>query len=112
MVWNGIQWKGKISRVSVLKKGESGMQKTAPPKKVLVQRKKEEVQKGGQQLRKASFSFVICYNCGSKAHAMKSCSSASRAVSKKIERKAGPVDKGKNKMRIIDDDRFTKVVNI
>ena len=43
---------------------------------------------------------------------MKSCTSASRAVSKKIERKAEPIDKGKKRGKIMDNDRFTKVVNI
>ena len=42
---------------------------------------------------------------------MKSYTSASRAVSKKIERKAELVDKGKKRVKIIDDDRCTKVVN-
>ena len=42
---------------------------------------------------------------------MKSYTSASKAVSKKIERRAEPVDKGKKRMMIINDDGFTKVVN-
>ena len=43
---------------------------------------------------------------------MKSCTSTSRAVSKKIKRKAETSDKGKKKVKIIDEDGFTKVVNI
>ena len=42
---------------------------------------------------------------------MKSRMAASRVVSKMIERKAGLKDKGKTKVKIIDDDRFTRVVN-
>ena len=42
---------------------------------------------------------------------MKSCSSASRAVSKKIERKEGAGNKNKKRVKIIDDEGFTKVVN-
>ena len=42
---------------------------------------------------------------------MKSCTSASKAVSKKIERKAVTIDKWKKRMKIIDNDGFIKVVN-
>ena len=42
---------------------------------------------------------------------MKSCTSSSRVEYKKIERKVVLVDKWKKKVRIIDDDGFTKVVN-
>ena len=42
---------------------------------------------------------------------MKSCTSASRAVFKKIRRKVEPMNKGKKRKKIIDDNRFTKVVN-
>ena len=107
---NGIKWEGKIRRVSVLRKGEEGRQRSPSIKKTLVQTKKkeEETRKGGQQSRKAPFSLVICYNCGEKGHTMKSCTSVSMAVSKKIERKAESVDKGKKRIKIIDDDRFTK----
>ena len=42
---------------------------------------------------------------------MKNCTSASRAVYKKIERKAETVDKGKKRVKVIDEDGFTKVVN-
>ena len=55
--------------------------------------------------------FVICYNCGGKGHTIKSCTSASRTVSKKIERMAESADKGKNRVKIINDNGFTKVVN-
>ena len=54
--------------------------------------------------------MVICYNGGGKGHSMKSCISATWAVSKKSERTAGPVDKGKKRVKIIDDEGFTKVV--
>ena len=113
LVKNGIKWEGKTRRVSVLKKGEEGWQRATTIKKILVQTKrKQEEKKEVQQLRKAPFSFVICYNCGGKEHTMKSCTLASRAVSKKIERKMVWVDKGKNRMNIINDDGFTKVVNM
>ena len=42
---------------------------------------------------------------------MKSCTLASRAVSKETERKAESADKGKKRVKIINDDGFTKVVN-
>ena len=42
---------------------------------------------------------------------MKSCTSASRAVFKKIERKVESADKGKKRVNIIDKNGFTKVVN-
>lgn len=42
---------------------------------------------------------------------MKSCTSTSRAVSKKIERKLESVVKGKNKVKIIDENGFTKLFN-
>lgn len=48
----------------VLRKRESRKQKTTLLTKVVGQKKKEEVKKGKQQLRKTPFSFVICYNCG------------------------------------------------
>lgn len=43
---------------------------------------------------------------------MKRCTLASRAVSKKIERKGTSVDKEKKSVNIIDDDEFTKVVKM
>ena len=43
---------------------------------------------------------------------MKSCTSASMQVYKKIERKAESVDKWKKKVKIINNDEFTKVVNV
>ena len=61
--------------------------------------------------RKAPFSFMNYYNCGGKEHSMKSCISASRTVSKKIKKKTEAADKRKKMVRIIDDDKFTKVVN-
>ena len=76
-----------------------------------IKEEEERGKMGRQQLRKTPFSFVICYNYGGKGHTMKSCMSASRAVSKKIGRRAKTVDKGKNKVKIINDDGFTKVVN-
>lgn len=42
---------------------------------------------------------------------MKSYTSASRAVFKKIERKVISVDKRKKKVKIIDNNWFTKVIN-
>ena len=42
---------------------------------------------------------------------MKSCTSASKVVYEKIERKAESVDKEKKRMKIINNDGFTKVVN-
>lgn len=61
LVKNGIKWEGKTRTVSVLRKGEMGKKNMAPLKKTLVQiKKKEETNKGGQQPKKASFSFVIC----------------------------------------------------
>ena len=87
LVKEGIRWEGKIRRVSVLRKGESRKPKatTILSKKTLVQMKgKETTKRGGQPSRKALFLFVVCYNCGGKGHTMKSCTSASRAVSKKI----------------------------
>lgn len=77
-----------------------------------IQKRKEEVRKEGEQPKKALFSFVICYNCRGKGYTMKSCTSASRAVFKKIERKTVLVDKGKKQMKIINDDSFIKVANI
>ena len=113
LVKNGIKWEEKTTRVSVWSKGEAGKQKMSSLKKTLVQtKKKEEVNKRGFQPKKAPYSFVICYNCGGKGHTMKSCTSASRAVFKKIKRKAGSVDKGKKRVKIIDDDRFIRVVNM
>ena len=112
LVKNGIKWEGKTKKVSVLKKGETGRNKAPPPVKTLMQiKKKEEAVKGGHQQKKVPFSFVICYNCGGKEHTMKSCTLASGAVSKKIERRVGQVDNGKKRMKIIDDNSFTKVVN-
>ena len=105
-----IKWEGKTRRVSVLKKNKTLKRRLSEIKKTLVQKKKEEA-KTNQELRKAPFSFVICYNCRGKRHTMKSCTSASRAVSKKIERKAVTVDKGKKRVKIIDEDGFTKVVH-
>ena len=67
--------------------------------------------KKGGQASKALFLFVICYNCGGKRYTKKSCTSASRAVLKKIERKAKSAGKGKKKAKIITDDMFTKLVN-
>ena len=54
---------------------------------------------------------MICYNYGGRRNTIKSGTSDSRVVYKKIERKAVSADKGKKRMKIIDDDRFTKVVN-
>ena len=105
LAYSRIKWEGKTKRVSGMRKGNLGKQKTSPSKKVLVQKKKEEIKKGGQQPSKAPFSFVICYNCGGRGHTMKSCTSASKAVSKKIERKAVQMDKGQKKVKIIHDKR-------
>ena len=55
--------------------------------------------------------LVIGYNCVERRHTIKSCTSASRAVSKKIEKRTVSVDKGKKKVKIIDEDRFTEVNN-
>ena len=73
LITNGIKWEGKIRRVSVLRKGESGKQMKSCLAKVLAQKKKEEVKQGRQQPRKALFSFVICDNCIGKGHSMKTC---------------------------------------
>ena len=43
---------------------------------------------------------------------MKSYTSSSRAVSKKIKRKVETAEEGKKRVKIIDKDRFTIVVNI
>ena len=83
----------------------------SPPEESIGLKRKEEAKKGGQQTSKASFSFVICYNCRGRVHTRKSCTSASRVVSKIIDWKAGLVEKVKKQMKIIDDDRFTKVFN-
>ena len=77
---------------------------------MLVEKQKEEVKKKGSPSSKVPF-LIICYNCEGKGHAMKFCTSASRVVSKKIERKKESVEKGKKKLKMIDDDSFTKVVN-
>ena len=103
-----------MRKVSVLRKEEGGRPKTTltHPKKSLVQMKKKEmINKGDNQPKKAPFSFVICYNCGGKGYTRKSSTSASRAVFKKIERKAKSMEKGKKRVKIIDEDGFTKVVN-
>lgn len=112
LVKNGIKWQGKPITVSVLRKGELGRQKTPFLTKVGRQKKREEAKKKGPQVNKTPFSFMICNNCRGKGHTMKNCTSASRAVSKKIKRRAESADKGKKKGTIIDEDRFTKVVNI
>ena len=111
LVKNRIKWKGKTRRVSVLRKGKRMEEKINSMKKTLVQKRKEEFKGKDQQLRKAPFSFVICYNCRGKGHTIKSCTIASRAVSKKIERKAESADKGNKRVKIIDEGEFTKVVN-
>lgn len=100
-----------MRRVLVLEKEEVGKQKTAFLPKTLVQKRKKEGKKEGQKTNKGSFSFVICYNCRGKEHSMKSYTSASRAMSKKIEMRAGPVDKGNQKVKIMNKGWFTKVVN-
>ena len=110
LVKNGIKWEGKTKRVSVLRKGELEKKKTIPPKRVIVQKRREDVKKIGQQTSKAPFSFVICYNCGKRGHIMKSYTSVSRAVSKKIEKKTELTDIRKKKVKIIDENGFTKVV--
>ena len=43
---------------------------------------------------------------------MKSCTSASRVVSKNIERKAEVKNKRTKKVKVIDNKGFTKVVNM
>lgn len=106
----GIRWEGKTRSVLVLLKNETLKRKLNEVKKTLVQKKREEF-KGKEQPRKASFSFVICYNCRGTGHTMKSCTSESKVVSKMIERKAESVDMGKKKVKIIDENGFTKVVN-
>ena len=78
----------------------------------MVYKKHEEIKKREQLLRRASLLFVICYNCGGKECAIKSCMSASRKVCKKSERSAVSVDSRKKKVKIIDDDGFSKLVNI
>ena len=98
-------------RVSVLKKGESGTLRTTPATKTAPKKKRTEMNSGGQQGRKALVSFVICYNCGGKWHTMKSCSSASSRMSKKIKRKAEAGNKETKRIKIIDKDGFTKIVN-
>ena len=108
---NSIKWERKTRRVSVLRQGETMKGKMDTMKKTLVQKRKEEVMGKEQQPRKATFLFVICYNCRRKRHTLKSCILASRAVSKKIDRKAESGDKGKKSVKIIDNDEFTKVVN-
>ena len=54
---------------------------------------------------------MTSYNCRGKGHSTKSCRPASRAVSKKIERKEEPVAKRKKRMKVINDNGFGKVVN-
>lgn len=81
-----------------MRKGELEKQRAALMTKVLAQKKKEKVKKEGQQSSQALLSFVICYNCGRKGHRMKSCTSASRAVFKKIQRKAESINKEKKKI--------------
>ena len=76
-----------------------------------MEKKKKEDKKEVQQLRKVSFCFVISYNCGGKRYTIKSYTSTSRAVCKKIERKAGTAEKMKKRVKIIDDNGFPKVVN-
>ena len=49
-VKNKVKLEGKMRRVLVLRTVESGNQKPATPKKVLVQKTKEEGKKGEQQL--------------------------------------------------------------
>ena len=73
LVKNGIKWEGKTRRVSVLRKGEMMKRKMDKKRKTLVQKRKQETKRKNQQTRKASFSFVIYYNCGGKGHTMKSC---------------------------------------
>ena len=80
-------------------------------RKSAVQKRKEKI-KGKGQPKKTPFLFVIWHNCKGKGHTMNSCISASRAVYKKIERKAEMVEKGKKRVKIIDKDGFTKVVNM
>ena len=84
---NGIKWKGKIRKILVLNKWDSGKQNATPPKKGLTQKRKEKVKKGRHHLNKASFTFVICYNYMGKEYSMKSYTSGRRAVSKKSERR-------------------------
>lgn len=111
LVKNGIKWEGRIRRVSVLREWVSEKKRMTPPKKVLVQKRKEEAKKGGHQPSKVSFSFGICSNCGGKGHSMKTYTSASKAVFKKIQKKLKLAQKWKKKLKIIDDDGFNKVVN-
>ena len=59
LVKKGIRWEEKTRRVSVLRRGEMEKTPSAPtaPRKTLVQtKKKEKVNKGGQQPKKAPFS--------------------------------------------------------
>lgn len=111
LVKNALKWEGKMRRLLVLRKSEIRKGKMDIEKKTLVQKKKGEVTEKIQLPYKASFSFVICYNCGGKGHPIKSCTSASRVVHKKIERKEELVGKGKKRVKIIDDNGFTEVVN-
>ena len=82
VVKNRIKWEVKIRRLSVVRKGEQGKTKALLHVKVLVQKKNEEGKKE-EQLRKTSFSFVICYNCRGKGCIMKSCMSAGKTMFKK-----------------------------
>ena len=60
LVKNGIKWEGKTRRVLVFRKGEMVKGKMDTVNKTLVQRRKKEIKGMDQQLRNASFSFVIC----------------------------------------------------
>ena len=96
--------------VSLVQRG-LGKSKATPPNQVFIQKKTKEVKKGGQQPSKSPFSFVIYYNSKGKGYSMKGYTSASRVVCKKIERRGQLAEKGKNSMKIMDDNGFTKVVN-
>ena len=55
---------------------------------------------------------MIHYNYRGKEHTIKTCTTASRAVYKKLERKIEVKDKWKKRMNIIDNDRYSKLANV
>ena len=65
----------------------------------------------GQQPSKATVSFLVYYNCRGKRHGIKSCLAANRAMFKMLDRKHMLMNKGMNKLKIINKDGFLKVRN-